>query len=86
MLHSFTLHKYDMKYKYMKSVYVAMLSLLGFVACVNIQSFLLHLSRDVYFVTYFLQLLNNGAQINCVIIFKFKQTFKRWDRIKDEKF
>ena len=35
---------------------------------VTIQSFLLHLSRSVYFVTYL-----STAYINCVIIFKFNQ-------------
>ena len=35
---------------------------------VTIQSFLLHLSRSVYFVTYL-----STAHINCVIIFKFNQ-------------
>ena len=69
------LHTSDMKYKYMKRTEVLMPSLLAFVTCegkkvkVTIQSFLLHLSRSVYFVT-ILQLLNNGAHINCVIIFK----------------
>ena len=58
MLHSSTLHTSDMKYKYMKSTKVLMPSLLAFVACegkkvkVAIQSFLLQLSRRVYFVTY----------------------------------
>ena len=58
MLHSSTLHTSDMKYKYMKSTKVLMPSLLAFVACegkkvkVTIQSFLLQLSRRVYFVTY----------------------------------
>ena len=33
MLHSSTLHTSDMKYKYMKSTCVVMLSLWGFVTC-----------------------------------------------------
>ena len=59
----------------MKGTEMLMPSLLAFVACegknikVTIQSFQLHLSRSVYFVT-ILQLLHNGAHINCVIIFK----------------
>ena len=59
----------------MKGNEVLMPSLLAFVACevknvkVTIQSFLLHLSRNVYFLT-ILQLLHNRAHVNCVILFK----------------
>ena len=40
---------------------------------VTIRSFLLHLSK-ASISWHIFQLLNNGAPINCVIIFKFKQT------------
>ena len=50
MLHSSMLHTFDMKYKYMKSTQVLIPLLSGFV--VTLQSFQLHLSRNVRFETY----------------------------------
>ena len=66
MLHSSKLHTFDMKYKYMKSTYVVMLSLLWFVACESKSNYIIYstsLIKKCLFCDNF-QLLNNGAHIN----------------------
>ena len=66
MIHSSTLYASDMKYKYMKNTYVVMLSLSGFLVCESKSNYTIFSSISWHIF----QLLNNGAHINCVIIFR----------------
>ena len=74
MLQSSTLHTSDIKYKYMKSTYMVMLLLLGFVACESKSNYTIFSTSLIKKRLYIFHFLDNGAHITCVIIFKFKQT------------
>ena len=86
MIRSSTLYTSDMKYEYMKNTYVVMLSLSGFLVCESKSNYTIFSSISWHIF----QLLNNGAHIDCVIIFRpgrfFRIAGNSRNHGKDQKF